>query len=61
MFNLQKGMKTPHTPASRFVPLIYSMPMAPGNVPGLPHKDVKSMVCLNRMHRIYDEITGDAP
>jgi hypothetical protein len=35
--------------------------MAPGYVPGLPHKDVKIMVCLIRKLRINEEKSGDIP
>jgi hypothetical protein len=41
MFDLQKGMKTPHTPASRLVPLFSSVPMGPENVLGLPTQGCK--------------------
>jgi hypothetical protein len=61
MFNLQKGVKTLHSPPSRFVPLFPGVPMAPGYVPGLPHKDVKIMVCLIRKLRINEEKSGDIP
>jgi hypothetical protein len=50
-----------HVPASRIVPLFSSVQMNPGDVSGLPHKDVKNMLCLIRKHRINDEITGDDP
>ena len=50
-----------HVPASRVGTAVFQRAAGSGDVPDLPHKDVKCMVCPIRKHRTHNEITGDAP
>jgi hypothetical protein len=61
MFSLQNVWDTPIIPANRVGPLFSSRQRDPGDVPGLPYKDEKSMIGPIRKHRTQNEITGDAP